>query len=152
MHDCDGLVSRGCASGSPDHVGTGIQSRLQDCVAARPENIAPLRRAVVAYAAEHGASALQRENVALAVSEAISNAVLHAYIGREPGEVEVDAWFADELLHVIVTDDGAGMRPRPDSPGLRMGLSLIGLVTERLEVEGRVGGSGTRVRMTFALA
>jgi serine/threonine-protein kinase RsbW/stage II sporulation protein AB (anti-sigma F factor) len=144
-------VSPLCALGTPIDVPTGIQPRLHERLAASPENIAPLRRAVTAYAGDHGATVRQLEDVALAVSEAVSNAVLHAYIGRVPGHVEVDAWIAGERLHVIVGDDGSGMRPRADSPGLRMGLSLIGLVTDRLELESRDAAPGTRVRMTFAI-
>ena len=141
-----------CALGRPVDVPTGIQTRLQERLAASPENIAPLRRAVTGYASDHGTSERQLEDVALAVSEAVSNAVLHAYIGRVPGHVGIDAWIADERLHVIVSDDGGGMRPRADSPGLRMGLSLIGLVTDRLQVESRGAAPGTRVRMTFTIA
>jgi anti-sigma regulatory factor (Ser/Thr protein kinase) len=132
-------------------VPTRYQARLQERCAARPESIAPLRRRIVAYAGDHGASQRQLEDIALAVSEAVSNAVIHAYVGRDPGDVGVDAWVAERRLHVVVSDDGRGMRPRPDSPGLRMGLSLIGLVAERLQLENRMTADGVSVRMTFAI-
>ena len=134
------------------NVPTGYQSRLKESLPARAENIALLRRAVVAYAGSHGASERQREDIALAISEALSNAVLHAYIGREsPGEVGVDAWVDDRALRVIVHDDGVGMLPRTDSPGLGLGLSLIARMAEHLEVESPDAQPGMRLRMTFAI-
>jgi serine/threonine-protein kinase RsbW len=133
-------------------VSTGFQSRLQERLPARPESIAPLRRAVVAYADSNGASERQREDIALAVSEALSNAVLHAYVGCEvAGDVGVDAWIDARVLEVVVEDDGGGMTPRTDSPGLGLGLALIGRLTEQLSIESTDAAPGVRVRMTFAI-
>ena len=131
---------------------TGYQPRLQERLPALPENIAPLRRAVVGHAACHGASDHQRDDIALAVSEALSNVVVHAYADREPGDVAVDAWIDERSLHVVVCDDGIGMMPRVETPGLRMGLALIGQVTEQVKLESRRGSTpGLRIRMTFAI-
>jgi serine/threonine-protein kinase RsbW len=117
---------------------------------ARPDCIGPLRRAVVALADGSGASQLQSENIAIAVSEAVSNAVVHAYADRsEPGDVVVRARVHDRCLEVEVCDEGSGMQPRPDSPGLGLGLPLIVRVTQALEVEETM--PGVRLRMTFAL-
>jgi serine/threonine-protein kinase RsbW/stage II sporulation protein AB (anti-sigma F factor) len=133
-------------------VSTGYQSRLRESLPARAENIAPLRRAVVAYAGSNGASERQREDIALAVSEALSNAVLHAYVGHDcPGDVGVNAWIDERALMVVVCDEGVGMLPRPDSPGLGLGLSLIARMTEHLEVESPDAQPGMCLRMTFAI-
>ena len=138
--------------GRPISVSTGFQSRLRESLPARAENIAPLRRAVVAYAGSNGASERQREDIALAVSEALSNAVLHAYVGHErPGDVGVDAWIDERALMVVVCDEGVGMLPRPDSPGLGLGLPLIARMTEHLEVASPDTMPGMRLRMTFAI-
>jgi anti-sigma regulatory factor (Ser/Thr protein kinase) len=104
------------------------------------------------YAASGGVGERRREDIALAISEAASNAVMHAYVGREePGEVRVDAWIEDGALQVTVCDDGVGMAPRMDSPGLGLGLALMGRVTERLRLEASSPPPGVCVRMTFAL-
>jgi anti-sigma regulatory factor (Ser/Thr protein kinase) len=145
-------VSRTHGAGTQVNVSTGYQSRLKECLPARAENIALLRRAVVAYAGSNGASERQREDIALAVSEALSNAVLHAYIGDDsPGDVGVDAWVDERALLVVVCDDGVGMLPRTDSPGLGLGLSLIARMTQHLEVESPDATRGMRLRMTFAI-
>jgi anti-sigma regulatory factor (Ser/Thr protein kinase) len=113
-----------------------------------PEQIAEARHAVTAYAREFGAR--DPHAVALAVSEAVTNVVLHAYLDvPEPGEVEVTAHrHPDDGLEVHVCDTGRGMKPRADSPGVGVGLPLLATLAERFEVEARDGG-GTRICMIF---
>jgi anti-sigma regulatory factor (Ser/Thr protein kinase) len=118
-----------------------------------PEHIGALRASVVGFALDRGASREECEHIALAVSEALSNSVLHAYLGRsEPGPVTVEAWPTEDALVVVVTDEGSGMRPRLDSPGLGIGLPLIAQMADHLDIEDRDDRAGVRLRMTFALA
>lgn len=119
---------------------------------ARPESIAALRHAVVDFAGSSGASDRQREDIALAVSEAVTNAVIHAYAGDAiPGDVAVQAWMQDRSLEVVVCDEGIGMVPRTDSPGLGLGLPLIGQVTQQIGIGGTETLSGVRLHMSFAI-
>lgn len=86
-------------------------------------------------------------DVALAVSEAATNAVIHG--ARDPtAHLRVAAHITNGELRVAVCDDGAGIRPRLDSPGLGLGLPLIAAVTKSLKVVG--DESGTEIHMTFA--
>ena len=55
----------------------------------------------------------------------------------------------DELT-VVVRDEGEGIAPRPDSPGLGLGLPLIASLAENVQL-GRDGEEHTEVRMTFSL-
>jgi serine/threonine-protein kinase RsbW len=117
---------------------------------ARAEEIGRIRHDVKAHAREQGAR--NPDAVALAVTEAVTNAVLHAYVDApEAGEIEVIVQRApeDDSVEILVCDDGRGMRPRTDSPGLGLGLPLVATLTEHFEVQARDGG-GTRVRMAFA--
>ena len=118
-------------------------------VPAVPDNVPRARRAVRDFAADHGADHEVVANLALAVTEAVTNAVLHAYVDREPGEVLVVAQAAAGEVLVAVLDDGRGMQPRPDSPGLGMGLPMIGQLTTSVDIRERPAG-GTEVRMRFA--
>ena len=128
------------------------QERLHDRLPALPESIAPLRHSVLGFASDSGASERQREDIALAVSEALSNAVVHAYVGHDsPGLLAVNARLRGRWLEVVVCDEGVGMLPRTDSPGLGLGLALIARVTEELELESLDAIPGVRVRMKFAI-
>jgi anti-sigma regulatory factor (Ser/Thr protein kinase) len=128
------------------------EPHLEQRLPARPESIAKLRHAIDQVAERGGASRRRREDIALAVSEALSNIVVHAYPGYDaPGDMWVDAWIHDDALQVSVCDDGIGMVPRSDSPGLGLGLALMGQVCEQMRLETRDAEPGVRVRMTFAL-
>jgi serine/threonine-protein kinase RsbW len=106
------------------------------------------RRALVEFAREHRADP---EAVAIAVSEAVGNAVLHGYRYGSSGPITIEAQREadpDELL-IAVTDEGVGMSPHPGSPGLGLGLPLIRRCTTSLEIQRPP--SGTRLVMRFEL-
>ena len=85
------------------------------------------------------------------VTEAVGNAVIHAYRTREPGTIEMRAEvLVPDTLLVVVVDDGDGMSPHPEATGLGLGLPLIASVAG-LEIE-RHNPHGTTVRMRFSLA
>jgi anti-sigma regulatory factor (Ser/Thr protein kinase) len=90
--------------------------------------------------------------VELAVAEAVANVVVHAYRGASGGDAvfRLEVVVEPEHLRVVVADDGLGMAPRPDSPGLGLGLALIAEATDGLEIEERE--RGTRLVMRFRLA
>jgi GAF domain-containing protein len=115
---------------------------------AEPDNVPRARRAVREFAVSHGAMDPAVGNLSLAVTEAVTNAVLHAYIGCDAGEVLVVAQASADEVVICVLDDGRGMQPRPDSPGLGMGLPMIGQLTTSVDIRERPGG-GTEVRMRF---
>lgn len=119
-------------------------------VPAVPASIGELRRRVSALAGELGAPRPVVADIALAVSEAATNVVVHAYRAA-PGTLEVSAEAADGQLTVRVLDAGMGMAPRPDSPGLGLGLPLIARLAERFEIGAGPEGSGTELCMVFSL-
>ena len=108
-----------------------------------PLGVAAVRGEMTAIARRCGLDELGVGDVALAVSEAATNAVVHA----NAETIYVTASQADGQLTIVVADDGGGMSPRPDSPGMGLGLPIIASVTQRFEIvsdEGR-----TEVHMTF---
>ena len=111
---------------------------------ATPRSAATARNAITQFCADQ---AVDHGAVMLAVSEAVANAVVHAYRDRQPGPVRVIASFEDHALHVVVSDDGTGMKPRTDSPGMGMGLALIARLSSSVQIDG--DGDGTRVSMRF---
>ena len=106
---------------------------------------------MVDFAYEHGVPEPCLSDIRLAVSEAVTNAVMHAFRGRADGTVTASVTMDDpEWVEVRVTDDGSGMAPRDDSPGLGLGLPLIATLAESLEL-GKDDDDRTEVRMTFSL-
>ena len=122
--------------------------RLELRTQATPAAVPGIRRAVVDFAELHGVGV--PPDVALAVSEAVTNAVIHAYRNGRAGEVRVVACAEPDRLVVVVRDYGCGMSPHPDSPGLGLGLSVIGRLCTELNIERPDEGGGTRLRMCFA--
>ena len=124
-------------------------SRTWDAV---PGSLTAIRHAVTDFADAVGVSRRTRDAVALAVSEAASNAIIHGFLEVEtPGKVVITASLLDpERLRIIVADNGRGMQPRVDSPGLGLGLPLIAELAERVDFDGD-HGMGTRVTMDFRL-
>ena len=121
------------------------------CGLALPGEVGRLRREVAGYAEELGAPEQVVDGVRVAVSEALSNAVLHAYAGRDPGIMIAEAWCdADDLL-VRVCDEGHGLVPRVDSPGLGVGISLMASMADDFSVANRDGTPGTIVSLRFSL-
>lgn len=63
-------------------------------------------------------------DVKLAVSEAATNAIQHAYPSGTTGTVAATAWTEAAQLRITISDEGTGMVPRSDSPGLGLGLPI----------------------------
>ena len=113
-----------------------------------PPGVGAMRREVAAFAQRAGMDKEGVGSVRLAVSEAATNAVVHAY-RESTGELQVRAFVQARELVVIVCDTGIGLAPRPDSPGLGLGMPLMASVTSSFQVVS--DGAGTEIRMMFAL-
>jgi anti-sigma regulatory factor (Ser/Thr protein kinase) len=118
---------------------------------ARAENIALIRHAFGALGEAVTIEQQLLDDMRLAITEACSNVVVHAYAGREPGPLLLDATLHEDELTVVVRDEGPGIAPHPGSPGLGLGLPLIASLSESVEL-GRDEQDRTEVRMTFSLS
>lgn len=114
-----------------------------------PANVGAARNAVLDHLEEAGLDPEVREDVRLALSEAVTNAVVHAFVGTDPGRIRVRADEADDGVRIVVEDDGRGMQPRTDSPGMGLGMPLIANVSLRFDVH-TAPGQGTQLCMWFA--
>jgi serine/threonine-protein kinase RsbW len=121
-------------------------------VPATAVEVAGLRHAVLASAAAHAIPQAFLDDIALAVSEACANVVLHAYPDAATvGPLTVETYHQDREFVVVVSDEGIGFAPRTDSPGLGLGLALISRLTRRLEITDNAP-AGARLTMAFAVA
>ncbi|MGN6372560.1 MAG: ATP-binding protein [Solirubrobacteraceae bacterium] len=154
---------------------------MELALGARAENIAIVRHAFGGLGEVYGISDEKLSDIRLAVTEACSNVVVHAYSDHESahfdptserrsssaadllegasarsrrhgwGTMEVSATMVDEELAVVVRDWGEGIKPRPDSPGLGLGLSLMAALADTVQL-GHDTTEHTEVRMTFLLS
>jgi len=122
---------------------------VQLTLPARAENVAVVRHALGGLGEALALHPQTLSDVKLAVTEACTNVVVHAY-GDGEGPMEIAASVDGDALRVTVRDEGMGIVPRPDSPGLGLGLPLIATLTESLEL-GKTPDDRTEVTMVFRL-
>lgn len=123
------------------------RSPLQLELPATPESVTHARHEAGIYAASHGGD---REGIEAFVSEAVANAVVHAFRGRPPGSVSVELKpNGNGDLLVSVADNGIGIRPDPDRKGLGFGLALMAALAKSVSIERPTAG-GTRIQARFA--
>ena len=130
-----------------------MSERMRIELPARPDRV-PAARGAITKLCEH--LALEDElagDIRLAVTEACTNCVLHAYDDGAPdgATFALEARVEDDCLLVVVRDCGAGvMRRAAAEAGLGFGLGLMREVASDVDVLSRPG-RGTRVAMRFAL-
>jgi serine/threonine-protein kinase RsbW len=123
-------------------------ARLALSKPAVPPSVPLMRRAAAEFAALSDAGELLTADVALAVSEAVTNAVKYAYEQAGTGTIELLGTVEDGWLEILVADHGAGFGAGP-SNGLGLGLAIIARLCQDLRIVQE--GSGTKVRMRFLL-
>ncbi len=118
---------------------------------ARAEGVGVVRQALAGMADALAFDAAVLSDMKMAVTEACTNVVVHAY-DEEAGQLEVEMLAGEEDLTIVVRDHGAGIQPKPartEPPALGLGLPLIAALSDAFELRG-TAGRGTEVRMTFA--
>jgi anti-sigma regulatory factor (Ser/Thr protein kinase) len=116
---------------------------------ARPENVSVIRHVLGAFAEALRLPDELVEDLRLAVTEACTNVVRHAYPPDLPGPVEISIVPSEEQLSVVVADHGRGIGSSSDTTGPGLGLPLIAAIADEVELL-PVPGGGSRVAMTFA--
>ena len=130
-------------------MGASVRPTVAWVLPAEPSAVTLLRRRAAEFVSTAGASDEVTQAVALAVSEAVTNAVVHAYDAEERGHVRVSCNPDGERFIVEVVDEGAGIWLRQDSPGLGHGLAMVGALAQTLNIAPGPDGRGTAVTMAF---
>ena len=121
-----------------------------------PENVGMARLLVAMVAAQGNFTIAEVDEVKLAVSEAVTNAVVHGYSSAPNRTIRLEAGLENGTLEVAVTDQGRGienlalaMQPAVSSDPDRMGLGFCFMEShmDSLHVDS-TPGRGTRVVMT----
>jgi serine/threonine-protein kinase RsbW len=126
-------------------------------IPARPEFIALGRLALTGLARTRALSQEVVADLKLALTEACSNSVRHAYDEGRLGVVQIRYELSPDRFVIEVDDEGSGFDPRTieraqeelDEGGL--GIAIIRALTDELEIGSRPEG-GSRLRFTKLLA
>lgn len=119
---------------------------------ARRESARRARTVAVEAARRAGVPEERLPDVALAVSEAVTNAIRHGWsAGGEEEIVDLTAVVGDDGLELVVRDGGRGLEAPTLDPGLGVGMDLIRTLAEEVSFESTLG-EGTVVRMRFPVA
>nr|WP_188880686.1 anti-sigma F factor [Alicyclobacillus cellulosilyticus] len=129
--------------------------------ASRSENESFARVAVAAFVAQMDPTVEQLTELKTAVSEAVTNAIIHGY-EEGPGEVRIECRIRDGTVEVVVEDDGVGIADieqarqpmytsRPELERSGMGLTIMESFVDELIIDS-APGRGTRVIMRKTIA
>ncbi|WP_006242723.1 SpoIIE family protein phosphatase [Mycolicibacterium tusciae] len=117
---------------------------------ADPRRLSDIRHRLAAWLGANDIGEPLVDDIVLVVNEACSNCVEHAYRGRDPGRMRIEAQIRDGSVEIRVVDSGSWKTP-PDDPGTRgRGLLLMRTVSDLVDVSG--GDDGTSVEMSFQLS
>jgi serine/threonine-protein kinase RsbW len=139
------------------HLSTrGGQVRLT--IPARPEYITLCRLALTGLSRLADFSDELLADLKLALTEACSNSVRHAYGEAEGGVVQIVYDLRPDRLVIEVTDDGGGFDPRHALAGADdlseggLGIAIIRAIADEVEIGSQANGMGSRLRFEKALA
>ena len=136
--------------------GSGATVRL--IIPARAEYITLCRLALTGIARVRDLSEELLADLKLALTEATSNSVRHAYAEDGAGVVEISYVLLDDKLVIEVTDEGAGFDPAQAEGAPEelseggLGIAIIRAIADKVEIRPRPGGNGSQLRFEKALA
>ncbi len=134
-----------------------IKNQIKFSILSVNENVSFARAAAAAFAAQVDLTLTEIDEIKVAVSEAVSNAVIHGYGDDNPKQnyIELTMNLFPDKLEFTVIDYGRGIanieearQPSFSSDPERMGLGFVFMDSfmDELEVTSKLG-QGTTVRM-----
>lgn len=135
--------------------GDGLVVRLT--IPARAEYITLCRLALTGIGRLRALSDELLADLKLALTEAASNSVRHAYGEKDAGVVEISYELLPDRLVIEVTDEGEGFDPaEADGPPDELsegglGIAIIRAIADEVQIAPQPGGKGSRLRFEKAL-
>lgn len=132
-----------------------VDNYMKLTLMSKPENVAFARAAVAIFASQLDFTIDEIDEIKVAVSEAVSNAVIHGY-DEGPGEVFIEAMLRQGSMEIVVRDTGKGIADiawateatNTTRPEERMGLGLVFIreYMDEMQIDSKPN-MGTTVRM-----
>ena len=134
-----------------------MENSIKVILPAISRNEALARSIVAFFAVELDPTIDELGDIKTAVSEAVTNCIVHGYPDGRPGDIEIYADIRGDAIHIEISDSGVGIADieaarRPFFTTAQgeersgMGFSFMEAFMDELEVHSAVG-EGTRVRM-----
>lgn len=136
-----------------------VNNQMSFQIMSLPENVAVARVTVAALAAQLNFTLSELDEIKVAVSEAVSNAIIHGYENNPKNSVQVVIKLYEHALEIAVEDEGKGiedieqaLQPAYSSDPERMGLGFVFMQSfmNDFRVKSEVG-KGTQVIMVKKL-
>jgi stage II sporulation protein AB (anti-sigma F factor) len=127
----------------------------------RPENEFVARSAIAAFTAQLDPTIDELSEIKTAVSEAVSNCVIHAYQEGEGGRIWLEGWlYADKSLKITISDEGVGIEDvgkareplfttKPEDERSGMGFTVMESFVDQADIVSSPG-HGTQVTLIKA--
>ncbi|RJE89984.1 anti-sigma F factor [Paenibacillus sp. 1011MAR3C5] len=133
------------------------RNELKLSFSARSENEAFARIAVAAFVSQLDPTMEELNDLKTAVSEAVTNAIIHGYENDETQMVDIEAIIDRDMVSIVISDRGRGIEDvelarqplytsKPELERSGMGFTIMENFMDRFEVSSSMGG-GTRVDM-----
>ncbi|MCI7583736.1 MAG: anti-sigma F factor [Christensenellaceae bacterium] len=125
-----------------------------------PENVAFARSTVGAFCAGADPSVEELNDVRTAVSEAVTNCIVHGYEGRKTEIIEITVKLLDEKAVIEISDRGVGIpdipkalepffTTKPNEERSGMGFTIMQTFTDDLKVTSENGETKVVLTKTF---
>lgn len=149
-------MSEAAAAGTAIEGDGGRHVRLR--IPAKAEYVTLGRLALTGLAQLRAIDDATLADLKLALTEAVSNSVRHAYGDGSDGHVDISYRLHPDRLEVEVVDDGAGFDvdapPAADGEELSeggLGIAIIRTIADELEIVSSLGVRGSRLRFAKQL-
>ncbi len=126
-----------------------LSSDVHLSLPARPENVALVRHVMGAFGDTLALPEKLLADIRLAVTEACTNVVRHAY-DEDGGVMQVEVRPYDDRLEIVIADSGRGIATSTDRRGPGLGLPMIAQLADGVDID-RTVHAGSRVTMSFGL-
>jgi stage II sporulation protein AB (anti-sigma F factor) len=125
--------------------------------ASRSENEGFARVAVAAFVTQLDPNLNELTDIKTVVSEAVTNAIIHAYDNREDGVITITTLIENDQVTITIEDNGSGIEDleqakqplytsKPELERSGMGFTIMENFMDEVEVVSAVG-IGTRITM-----
>ncbi len=145
-------------SAAMDAAGADGMRSIHLRIPAKPEYITLCRLALTGLAQLRDIGEDTMADLKLALTEAVSNSVRHAYGDKGYGHVDITYELQPDRLRIQVVDDGNGFDP-DEAPSFEgeelseggLGIAIIRTIADEFEIHSKLGARGSRLRFVKLL-